>query len=186
MPFSLFRRKDFTRRWRRHPGVDLAVDLSTNSFGGVTLGAPVDELGFLGPSEAPKRIKDGELCYPSLGVIIGFEPRTSRFSGLSICWNDVGNDGFSPFAGTLSSDGALLVSELAGARAEILDKLGEPYWGSVDDDEELLFYERHGVEWQFELSLEGELRWLTVTGSPLMADERQRELYRVDKPWPPE
>jgi hypothetical protein len=186
MPFSLFRRKNFTRRWRRHPGVDLAVDLSTNSFGGVMLGARVDDLSFLGPSEAPKRIKDGEICYPSLGLIIGFEPRTSRFSGLSICWKDVGNDGFSPFEGTLRNNEVLLVSEQAGARSQLLDTLGEPYWGHVDADEELLFYERAGVEWQFEFSLEGELQWLTVTSSPLMADERQRELYRVDKPWPPE
>lgn len=171
-----------TRDWARDPGVPLVVDLDAFALCGVELGAPYDRLSFLGPADSP--FFDWHLLGLTFDVDVdrleAFAVSLSPEAFLGRGWPGEAP----PFPGQIRLDGEELAAPALTAD-RLAEAWGPPYWEDVDDDETLLFFERHGVEVQLELSPTRETRVLTVTSDPLLADPEQREAYGVRRPWPP-
>ena len=55
----------------------------------------------------------------------------------------------------------------------------------ADDEEVVAFYEYPGHEMQIAMGRSGAINELVLTREPLLADAEQRDLYKVDKAWPP-
>lgn len=180
---SSFGKSNPTRNWPGYAGKQLEVDLRQGRLNDVQLGQPLSAVSFLGPDEGGKSYRDGELCYYSLGLCVGFagsDPKCSDFSFIS---HDPDDDRFRRFPGLMVFDGQRI--DLASLTAENCeDHLGPCYWRDEDSGETILFYEWPSNEWQIEFDGEGLTRWL-ITDDPLMARADQREAYGVTKPWPP-
>lgn len=161
----------------------LTLDTQNASLCGKPLETGIDAFSFLGKTENPKTVNKLEtLIYYSLGIAIGFDAKTEKFCDLRIVWDDVSNEGFTPFTGTLHYGNQTLTSTKKEA---IVALLGEPYGSDRDEDEEILFYDTPTVEWQFEFDLTGNLKQLILNNDPILKDEMQRESYGITKPWPP-
>ncbi|MDF3130135.1 hypothetical protein P0Y35_13085 [Kiritimatiellaeota bacterium B1221] len=181
--FNLFRVKTFTDDWIKSKPLQLSVDIQTSTFCGKPLGTKIEAFSFLGKTENPKAVKELEtLYYYSAGIALGFDAVSSAFCDLRIVWEDVSNEGFTPFAGTIHYGNQTLASL---EKENIVSILGEPYGAHRDEEEELLFYDTPHREWQFEFTLDGKLKQLILTHPPILEDEFQRECYGITQPWPP-
>ncbi|HBC85908.1 MAG TPA: hypothetical protein DCZ94_03030 [Lentisphaeria bacterium] len=184
--FAWFQTKTFTDSWGRKEPLNLVVDLKDNSVCGVKLGHSIHDFSFLGPSEKPKSIRSEKtLYYLSLGISLGFDERNSRFCDFRIVWSDYLEEGFTPYRGSLLFSGKHVGSQGNVSRQDVLAILGEPYGAHRDSEEEIVFYDTSEYEWQFEFDLQGQLKQLIVTDAPLLAEDRQRDLFGIRKPWPP-
>lgn len=186
--FNFFKTTTFTDGWTRKLGLKLKLELESNCLNGVTLRDEVERCTFLGPTEAPKVLKrESILYYFSLGLALGFEPESHKLDSFIISWQDYLGQGFAPFAGELSYQGTRLpVPDPATSdKDQLIRILGQPYWTDRDEEEEILFYERETWEWQFELTLAGQLKSLLLLADPLLADAEQRQNFGITAPWPP-
>ena len=89
------------------------------------------------------------------------------------------------FSGRIVFNGRSVPDQRSLSEEDVQALLGAPYWRDEDDDEIILFYENNGLETQFEFSGKRRMSHLIFTRQPLMADNEQRRLYGVTKPWPP-
>lgn len=179
----LFGSSDPTSTWVEDEDLELEFDFTTHALCGVRLGEPIDRLSRLGPVEDPRAVDQGELCYYSKGLLV--EVTEGRISGFLLFWADEQLDQFEPFAGRCVHHGRVLMLNDETDEGEILSLWGKPYWRDESEDGFLLFYEHDDVEWQVELSTEGQLNMIAVQSPPLLADPQQRQAYRVTNTWPP-
>ena len=93
--------------------------------------------------------------------------------------------GIGKFPGQFVAHGASVELSATTEEADVLERFGEPYWRDDDKDETILFYEDGTVELQFEFPGKVHLGIITIMLSPILASAEQRQLYGVDKPWPP-
>ena len=183
----IFRRGNPSNDWVRSRALELSVNLDVPSINEVRLGDRCDRLSFLGRSDDPGRHM---LTYADLGLRfeIGGDGLLKSFN---LFFQDVYNElqtaskgFFQPYAGRiLWNQQDLNATELQEQSLE--ETFGQSYWTDQDDDESIAFYEFPEYEMQIELDLTGTIKVIRLTSDPLMADEKQRESYNVDKPWPP-
>jgi hypothetical protein len=175
--------KDPARAWPAQPNLELQFDFERNALCGVPLRAPWERLSVFGPPDEPRAAADASLWYFQRGFSVDLEKGV--VDGFTFVWRDELEQGFSSFAGHFVRGARSIELDGKTSEEKIVEQLGRPYWKDTDDLETLLFYEVHGVEWQFELELADRLKALIVTARPLLADASQRSAYRVTKPWPP-
>lgn len=91
------------------------------------------------------------------------------------------------FKGSFAVHGDPVGLGAATTESHILARFGQPYWTDRSDGETILFYEfeQGGVELQFEFPESQGLGFITLTRQGVLADEKQRQAYGCDKPWPP-
>jgi hypothetical protein len=175
---------NLTRDWPPYRGRSLTFDLTTGQLGEAHIGQGLEAASFLGPDEDAKAARNGELCYYSLGLCVGFSGPNPVIHDVSLVFRDPQDKRFRPFTGQIVYSG-----QKVGLRTftpdQCTDLFGECFWVDEDGVEIIMFYEFDGREWQFEFDLNRSLNRLLVTDRPLMADQRQRESYNVTRPWPP-
>lgn len=67
----------------------------------------------------------------------------------------------------------------------IQSPFGEPYWKDEDDYGITLFYEYGDIEWQVDFNEKKYLYWFLITTPTLFEDEKNRQAYKLMKPWLP-
>ncbi len=179
---SIFGYNDPAQQWPVVGGQKLRFDLDRNTINGVGLHAPWTSLQVFGPPELKRRKVEDSLVYLARGF--SADLYQGHVSSYSFVWNDYLRQGFQPFEGGFSYRGKELQLDGDTTDKEIETLFDEPYWRDEGKDETILFYEWEGVEWQFEIDTEGRLKTFLVLGYPVLADEFQRQAYKVTKPWP--
>ena len=167
----IFRRNNPTNAWERRPNLDLSADLSTPAFGGITVGSPFEQLSCLGRSD---NAETERIDYLDLGILFDRESN-GTFSGYTLFFSD---EFFKPYVGPIT------IAGVSVAAKDIPDVLGEAYWSDTDECETIHFYEFGTHEIQCGLALDGSIKEVILTTSPLMADPVQRERYGVTRDWP--
>ena len=176
--------KNPTMDWQRAADLRLTFDLEGSTLNGVGFGEPLNRLSFLGPLEDRSGLTLGEYRFFSLGLSVDCYNEQDTIDCFEIVQKDQDMPEFQPFAGVCRCKGENL--DLGQLTEEsFVGTFGPPFWKDVDDEEIILFYEFPGREWQVEFALDETLNRILVTSKPLMADERQREAYGVNKSWPP-
>jgi len=171
--------------WQAEPaaGSDIEFDFDTHSLCGIKLGDSVALLWKLGPPEDQAQSRQGAFAYYSKGF------QAESKNGVIVCftlfWNKAQHRPFAEYAGVCRHRGRVLPLRAGSSEPVIRQMFGEPYWRDEDRDELLLFYEFKNLEWQFEISRREGLTAILVLAPPLMAERKQREAYKVTKPWPP-
>jgi len=180
----LFGSSDPTKHWQRHRSLELAFDLEAESLNGVRLGDSIQNLSFLARSENRKSPKHGQLGYFSLGLEIDFDENTHVIQAFHLVHrDDMVDRKVTSFPGSIVWKSSTVdLSEMTLSRAK--EFYGDCFWVDDDDDEVNLFYEWERSEWQLEF-VDDELHRIVVTKDRVMADAQQRELFGVDKRWPP-
>ena len=180
----LFGPKNPTKDWQQASDLRLTFDLECGKLNSIGLGERLDRISLLGPVEDQDGLKSSEYRYLSLGLSVDCDNKENTIEGFSIIQKDRCLPQYRPFPGSVYYQGENL--DLRQLTEELfLRKFGPPFWKDADDEETILFYEFPNREWQVEFALDGTLNRIVVTSKPLMADERQREAYGVNKPWPP-
>ena len=178
----IFRRGNPTNQWVRPANLTLVADLLVPSINQVTVGSPIDALSFLGRNKtaggSPNFSRLSCLDFTDLGLLVDNEDDGS-FSGFVLVLEDP-LDEFTPFSGVIKLNNSQVDP------ANLVQKLGDPYWIDRDEDETLMFYEYPNHEIVIEQSLNGLIQRVGVSTFPTMADAEQREHYGVDKAWPPQ
>jgi hypothetical protein len=169
--------------WTAAESPPLEFDFGQNALSGVKLRDPASCLWRFGPPEDGKRAGEGAACFYSRGFEVNV--RRGRVEEFVLFWR--GTERFQPFAGLCRLGEAEIKLSAGVGEHEIIRIFGAPFWRDEDADEILLFYEHKGaVEWQVEIDRQTGLSAMVVTALPLLADAKQRQAYRVSKPWPPE
>jgi len=182
---KLFRRSHPSDNWQAVEGLPLVLDLDRHALCDVRPCDPTEWLSRLGPPEDRKALKDDRYCYYSLGI--EFDPACDSIEGFAVVWNDVLDEKFQPFPGTVKWRGREYRLDTATTEADFIAVFGEPYWRDQDDMEVILFYEFRGdIEWQVEFTLDDSLKEIIVTTPPMLSNPEQRAAYAVTKPWPPD
>jgi len=91
------------------------------------------------------------------------------------------------FDGKFFHSGEPMAISTDSSPTDIRRTLQEPYWQHNLDGDTLLFYESQAGsrEVTFTFNVLNQLRFIDISDSPIFADEKQRERYGVNKPWPP-
>ncbi len=179
---SIFGYKDPARQWPVVGGQKLVFDCDKNTLNGVALHSPWATLELFGPPELKRRREEDSLVYHSRGF--SADLYQGNISSYSFVWDDYLRQGFQPFQGVFLHRGNELLLNADTKEKVIESHFDQPYWRDEGKDEVILFYELEGVEWQFELDMQGHLKTFLVLAYPVLADEFQREAYKVTKPWP--
>jgi len=180
----LFGPKNPTRDWERPSNLRLTFDLDCGELNGVGLGQRLDRLSFLGPIEDREGLRAGEYRYCSFGLSVGCYNDAQIIDCFDIVQKDRYLPQYRPFSDICHYLGENLdLGRLTEESA--IETFGSPFWKDQDDEEIILFYEFPNREWQVEFALDRTFNRIIVTSKPLMADERQRNAYGVNKPWPP-
>ena len=171
--------------WQAEPaaGTEIDFDFDTHSLCGIKLGDSVALLWKLGPPEDQAQFRQGAFaCYSR-----GFQ--AEAVNGVIVCfslfWNQRQHHPFAEFAGVCRYRGQVLPLKAGTSEPGIRKFFGEPYWRDEDEDEVLLFYEFKNLEWQIEIGRREGLTTILALTPPLMAERKQRDAYKVTKPWPP-
>ena len=176
--------KDPTKVWQRASDLRLTFDLEGGKLNDVGIGESLNRLSFLGPIEDRSGLTLGEYRFFSLGLSIDCYNEQDTIDCFEIVQKDQDMPEHQPFAGVCRYKGENLdLGQLT--EPSFVGRFGPPFWKDADDEEILLFYEFPGREWQVEFALDGTLNRILVTSKPLMANQRQREAYGVNKSWPP-
>jgi hypothetical protein len=179
----LFGSKNLTKDWQRTNDLRLTFDLDSGRLNGVGLGERLDRLSCLGPVEDRSGLPS-EYRYFSLGLSVDCYNKEDAIDSLEIIQKDQDVPQYCPFPGGVHYRGENLdLGQLT--QKSFLGRFGPPFWKDEDDEEVIFFYEFPDREWQVEFAPDGTLNRIIVTSKPLMADERQRNAYGVNKPWPP-
>ena len=181
----LFGTPDPTQSWIANPTVSLELDLDRHMLGGVRLGEPVERISGLGPPDNLKATRDGCCEYKALGLQVGFDG--GRIDSFQLVFAEAEYlSGYTPFAGPIRHHGQALALDSNTTLDDFMARFGEPYWRDDDDDETILFYEfAADFEWQVEVDEDSRLKALLLVTPPLMSGAEQRQVYGVNKPWPP-
>lgn len=174
--FQKWRNK--TADWVEDPLVPLTLDLDRGRFCGVALGEPLGRFTFLGRAQ----LRGFDLLYPDEGLEIGDDEGVLREVVAFFGHPEEPDAGY--FRGDIFHQGERITSQALRTESMILARAGEPYWRHEASDESILFYERPGFEFQFELGSDGILKAI-VLSEPILADAEQRDSYGVTKNWPP-
>jgi hypothetical protein len=175
----LLSRVNPTWGWEDDPTLTPLVNLDRHCFSSIATGDPIERLFFLGRGKVTRF----GLAWPRKGIEVSVND--GRIGEIGIYFGHSAEADFGEFIGTIQFGGAPVHLTRETREAEILSLFGKPYWRDQDDDEIILFYEFPEREWQVEFDLNGTLKYLSV-GAQLMADEGQREEYKVTAPWPPD
>ena len=160
------------------------LDLDEHCLGGVRVGDSIDSLGGFGAVEDEAAIADGDFRDYSNGI--WFSATEGAVDAFGVFWRDTDRQGFFPFAGWVHFRREGFALDATTTEADFVERFGAPYWRDRDRRREtLLFYECGDIEWQVEFNRKNLLCALTVTSPPLLADPKQREMYRVTRGWPP-
>ena len=179
---SIFGYKDPAKQWSLVGGQKVVFDFDKNTLNGVGLHMPWTALQIFGPPELKRRKVEDSLVYLSRGF--SADLYQGSVASYSFVWNDYLRQGFQPFPGMFTFKGKELHLDGDTTEKEIESIFDDEYWRDEGKDEIILFYEVEGAEWQFELDLEGHLKTCLILAYPVLADEFQREAYKVTKPWP--
>lgn len=179
---TIFGYKDPAAQWPLVGGQKLVFDFDKNTFNGVGLHAPWAELQVFGQPEMKRRRVEDSLVYLSRGF--SADLYQGMVSSYSFVWDDYLRQGFQPFQGSFVFKGKSLSLDGDTTEKEIESIFDDEYWRDEGKDEIILFYEVEGAEWQFELDKEGFLKTCLILAYPVLADEFQRQAYKVTKPWP--
>ena len=185
--FKLFTPKvDPLVSWRAEPGLttEFDFDFDHHALCGIMPGDPASLIWKLGPSEDKPAEADGIYNYYSKGVEVDFED--GKVVCFVIFFNDERHKKFLPFKSRCTYRSQTVELRLGMTEAEIKTVFGEPYWSDKDEDEILLFYEFRDIEWQVEIDACSGLTAIVVLTPPLLAEEADRNSYKVTKPWPPQ
>ena len=172
--------------WQAEPSAGTAVDFDfdTHSLCGIKLG---DSVALLYGSWGRRRTRRNSARAHS--PIIPGDFRRESENGVIVCfslfWNQAQHRPFAEFAGVCRHRGQVLPLKAGTSEPGIRKYFGEPYWRDEDEDEVLLFYEFKNLEWQIEISRREGLTTILALTPPLMAERKQRDAYKVTKPWPP-
>lgn len=178
--------RDITSEWTRDVRLSLEYDLERNTLCGVALKEPIARLSGLGPSEDRQRAGKGDFCYYSMGLTVGTDKE--RITDFSFIWDGLPRGKtLAPFSGKFTYRGAPVTLGLGTTLDKFISTFGEPYFNDQDEGEpeSTLFYEFGDVEWQVDFNEKKCLYWLLITTPPLLSDEKHRQAYKIDKPWPP-
>jgi hypothetical protein len=179
----LFGYKDPAKRWPVSVDQSLHFNFDRSELNNVGLNIPWSSLAVFGPPEMKRRNEDDSLVYLSRGFSADlFEAAVTSYS---FVWRDYLKQGFQPFQGTFTYRRQNIELDAETTEQDLESIFGEPYCRDEGKDEIILFYEVENAEWQFELDLTGKLKTFLVLANPVLADEFQRECYKVKKPWPP-
>jgi hypothetical protein len=173
---------DPARKWPPVSSLPLRFDLGQNALNGVGLHSPWTKLSVFGPPEMKRRREGDSLVYLSGGFSVDLQD--GKVASFSFVWVDYLRHGFQPFQGDFIFAGQPIALDEKTEEAALPSIFGEPFWRDENDDEIVVFYEKNGVEWQFEADPKGRLKTLLVLAHPVLAEESQREAYKITKPWP--
>ena len=167
-----------------HESVPLEFDFGKPSLCGIRLGDAAPLLWRLGPPEDSRKLKQGIYCFYTRG----FEVRVKHGLVVSfgLFWNRKLRPPYKPFAGHSRLGEKALTIKSHLPEHQLLKCFGDPYWRSQSDEQVLLFYEFKKVEWLVEINRGEGLSAILIHTPALLADRKQRAIYRVTKPWPPE
>lgn len=174
-----------TALWQSDPGLEIHLDLDRHAFCRCRIGDPIEWLSGLGRPEDAAALREGRYLYYSHGIEIGEE--NGKVADFAVFWIDYLRAGFRTFTGLITYRGKAVSLSSRTSEGEFVNLFGSPYWRDQDQDEIILFYEFQGdIEWQVEFTLEGDLKAVRVVWPSLMSEEKQRKLYGVSLPWPPQ
>lgn len=177
--------KDPTSEWVRDMATRIECDLSTHSLCGVAIKEPFVRLSALGPSEDRKRAGNGDFCYFSRGLKVG--TKNGMITDFSFMWDSLLQvKNLIPFNGRFTFEGNVTTLGTATHLDTFISIFGEPYWKDEDDYGIALFYEYGDIEWQLDFNEKKCLYWFVITTPPLFEDEKNRQSYKLTKPWPPQ
>lgn len=179
---SIFGYKDPAAQWPLVGGQKVVFDFDKNTLNGVRLHAPWADLQVFGQPEMKRRKVGDSLVYLSRGFSADLYQGT--VSSYNFVWDDYLRQGFQPFQGSFIFKGKSVTLDGDTTEKEIESIFDDEYWRDEEKDEIILFYEVEGAEWQFELDKEGFLKTCLILAYPVLADEFQRQAYKVTKPWP--
>jgi hypothetical protein len=180
--------RDPTVGWSATSGLPLVLDLNTRSFCGVKLGQPIAGLAGLGPAEGWQH---RNLTWSAYGVSIGITPKGHLARVVLVYQTRVSwaRQRFCPYAGTCLRGGRAVALDGRTTEARLLEYFGEPYVRH-DGDALSLFYEDELYEIIISLGpcidSTNVLESLTMQTPPVLASERARAWYGVDRPCPPD
>jgi hypothetical protein len=180
---DMFGAPDPTRHWKGTEGLVPDLDLDRHALCGVRPGDPVTWLEKLGRCEDQAAAKEGEYRWYTRGIAVDVD--LYAVSAFIVHFADDRSEGYAPFSGRCSAHGTGIELTPDTTELEFIRALGEPYWRDEAEDETILFYEFDGIEWQIEFTSDHRLRLILVMTPPMLADEKQRKTYKIDKPWPP-
>ena len=169
-----------TAAWQPTPSTAHVVNLGKHQFCGVGLGDRFERLSFLGREER----SGSHFAFPQHGIEVSHDS-DGNVAELAFYFGHPAEPTPGAFHGQFLLDGQAMPLNYATSEAEIVELFGPPYWRGEDADEAILFYEFRECEWQVEFALSGGLKCFSISTS-ILADEQQRSLYGVTKPWPPE
>jgi hypothetical protein len=156
-------KKDITRDWKRSPGLMVAYDFDRHALCGVRLGASLDDLQKLGPSENRRVAKNGYLNYAGRGFEVGIEEERFGWIGLVFeplfYWGNHQPDG-NPFTGPCVIDGRPRQFSCATTESEIVEAFGPPASRDAEPDDIVLGYSRGGYDYEIELTGQGKLYFI--------------------------
>lgn len=184
--FKLFTPKvDPLVSWRAEPGQtpDLDFDFDTHTLCGIKVGDPVSLLWKLGPPEDKAEEARGNYNYYSKGVQVSAE--AGKIASFVLFWNDEQRKQFLAFNSPCHYRGQTLTLRAGMDESALKTIFGGPYLRDEDENEIILFYELGAVEWQMEIGRHAGLTATVILTPPLLADEEQRNTFKVTKPWPP-
>jgi len=164
------------------PGSGPPLDLDRHRLGDVRVGDSIDRLGDFGPVEDEAAIADGDFRYYCRGI--WFSATKGAVDSFGVFWRDTDRQGFLPFAGWVHFRQESFALDATTTEADFVERFGAPYWRDRER-EILLFYECGDIEWQVEFNRKKLLCALTIISPPLLADPKQRKMYRVTRGWPP-
>jgi len=173
-----------TRNWQFDPSLELIIDLDMNRICGLSLGDSFVDLQGLGQAEDTQASLQGNFRYYSKGLEIDCDENV--IESFIVHWSESVHGKFRPYIGKILYQGSEVTLDNTILVEQFVQRFGEPFWrDTVDEDETILFYEFGEHEWQAEFDRNDSLRCLIILSPPLLADEEQRKIYGVKKPWPP-
>jgi hypothetical protein len=165
--------------WEEDPTLTPLLNLDEHRFSSIATGEPIEKLSFLGRGKVTRF----GLAWPRKGIAVSVNE--GRIGEIGIYFGHLAEADFGEFVGSIQYRGMPLRLTRETTESSICSLFGQPYWRDQDEEEIILFYEFPEREWQVEFDLNGTLKYLSV-GGQLMADEGQREAYKVTAPWPPD
>jgi hypothetical protein len=170
-----------TRQWQENPSIPLILDLDQHQFCQLKIGDTFEKLSFLGSARRNSLFKDW-FEFSSKGITVSVVEAHIEWFAFFIQPDP--EISMAHFEGAFQYQKQILPFSQIASEKEIRRQFGEPYWKDQDSDEILLFYEFPHCEWQIELSLEGQLKAISIS-KPILADPEQRKAYHVTNEWPP-
>lgn len=147
-----------TVTWGRGDGRELHLDLDRATLCGVPLGAPLEDLSFLGRGQ-PTRF-EGWWSWPQLGlIVICYEGLESFAAILDVAGQPVTRR---PFPGRITHHGQRLARFPTWTPPDVLQTFGPPIHREDDEDETVLYFEHERHAFDVELWPGGGLRALDL------------------------